>query len=216
MVGSSFSTSPSRTSTVPTEVASVHAVKSMVIPPFTEQTVQGRIRRRGGHSLPDICLVEPNQQASHCGTRAADWLIANALVTPTCGAENDTTTVAVSILNPTDLSASSAKLVSARPRRWQQFSTGRPPRFPPIATPVRHLLNACCRIYTLTPTTCLRLRSERSTQWLLQTGKCFPILRVTWAALTSRRCRLTRATIPPSASCRNECLLRSENNSPST
>ena len=97
-----FFTSPSRTSTVPTEVASVHAVKLMVIPPFTEQTVQGRIRRRGGHSLPDICLVEPNQQASQCGTRAADWLTANALVTPTCGAENDTTTVAVSILNPTD------------------------------------------------------------------------------------------------------------------
>ena len=97
-----FFTSPSCTPTVPTEVASAHAVKSMVIPPFTEQTVQGRIRRRGGHSLPDICLVEPNQPASQCGTRAADWLIANALVIPTCGAKNDTTTVAVSILHPTD------------------------------------------------------------------------------------------------------------------
>ena len=97
-----FFTSPSRTSTVPAEVASVISPGTMVIPPFTEQTVQTRIRCCGGHSLPDICLVEPSQQASHCGTRAPDWMIANALVIPTCSAENDTTTVAVSILNPTD------------------------------------------------------------------------------------------------------------------
>ena len=65
-----FFTSPSRTSAVPTEVASVISLGTMVSPPFTEQTVQARVRRRPcGHSLPNICLVEPSQQASHCGTR---------------------------------------------------------------------------------------------------------------------------------------------------